>query len=98
MATTFIDMDNQTFLGRKHERSMSLLRDGLYAIQESVDIFTRMVDGDGSNVTHFSLLVSEGIYPTTAHAKASFDELQSLKFVVMTAEAAILQACAKHGV
>lgn len=98
MATTFIDIDDTKFLGRQHVRAMSLIREGRQCLEQSLAVFTHMVDGNGSDAAHFALPVSEGIYPNAAHAKASWDELQSLNAAMETAEAAILQACAKHGV
>lgn len=98
MATSFINMDDQTPLGRQHSRAMGLLREGMQVLSQSLATLTTQVDGDGTNVSHFNLSVSEGTYPNTADAKASWDELQSLNFIIQSASAAILQACAKHGV
>lgn len=98
MAATFIDIDDQTSLGRQLVRAMQLLREGRESLTHALDHFTHMVDGDGTDAAHFALPVSEGVYPSNANAKASWDEIQSLNAVVENAEAAIMQACAKHGV
>ena len=98
MATTFIDIDDQKPLGRQLVRAMQLLREGRESLEHALAHFTHMVDGNGSDAGHFNLPVSEGVYPSNANAKASWDEIQSLNAVVENAEAAILQACAKHGV
>jgi hypothetical protein len=98
MATTFIDIDDQKPLGRQLVRSAQLLREGRESLQHALDHFTHMVDGNGTDTSHFTLPVSEAVYPSNAHAKASWDETQSLNAVIENAEAAILQWCAKHGV
>lgn len=105
MATSFIDIDDQKFLGRQLVRAMSQLREGSQNLSQALAVFATMVDGNGTAVEHFThtelvdpVTPSKGIYPTTAHAKASWDEVQSLNFVVGQAMAAINQACAKHGV
>jgi hypothetical protein len=98
MATTFIDIDDQKTLGRQLVRAAQLLREGRESLTHALDHFTHMVDGNGSDAAHFNLPVSEQIYSSNAHAKASWDETQSLNAVMESAEAAILQWCAKHGV
>lgn len=63
-----------------------------------------MIDGDGSDVSHFTEMVTLGIYENTADAKASFDELSSVNFKMSTnnsvtdTNAALLQVCSKHGI
>lgn len=98
MATTFIDINQQSDLGRQMVRGGQLARESMQVVRQALAVFTTQVDGDGSNVSHFALPVSETTFPNTAAAKASWDESQSLNFVLGQAEAAILQWCAKHGV
>lgn len=98
MATTFIDIDDTKPLGRQLVRSMQVLREGREALAHALAHFTTMVNGDGSDAAHFDLPRTEGVFAANGDAKASWDEVQSLNFVIGQAEAAILQACAKHGV
>lgn len=63
-----------------------------------------MIDGDGSDVAHFTEMVTLGIYENTTDAKASYDELASANSKLTTdasvtnVKAALLQVCAKHGI
>ena len=97
MAATYIPINDQKQLGRRHCRGMEQVREGYDTLVESLATMATMVDGDGSQAAHFEAAVTEGTYSTTAAAKASWDELQSMKFVVGQAEAAFRQCCAKHG-
>lgn len=98
MAAALIQIDDTKDLGRQLVRAISLLRDGRETLTHALAHFTQAVDGDGSNISHFALPVSLGVFPSTTAAKASWDEIQSLNFVISSAETAINQACAKHGV
>ena len=63
-----------------------------------------MVDGDGSDPTHFANLVGKGIYPSNKDAQASYHELASINAQLTQdtshtkIDAAIKQVCSKHGV
>ncbi len=114
MATTFIDMSRATEFGRNNARFLQMARDARDGLKNQLALLTTMVNGDGSNISHFDLVVTEVGYGgwVTANAvtdaqrtqaKASWDELNSLyaKISATTGDVtgtAITQACAKHGV
>jgi hypothetical protein len=96
MATN-IPVNDQKSLGRKLCRAMELGREGLDLTKQTVLIFETLKTGDGSNESHFQAAVDEGTFATLTAAKASWDEIQSMKFEYEKSEAAIRQSCAKHG-
>lgn len=105
MATTYIDFDPQTAIGRKLSRSLQMIREARDVLRDALATMATMVDGDGSDASHFTILTSEAGYPSNAVAKSSWNELQSLSYIINrpggqgdAAGAAITQACAKHGV
>jgi len=63
-----------------------------------------MVDGNGTDPTHFAELVGKGIYPSNEDAIASYNELASINAKLTqdsaqtNIDAAIKQVCSKHGV
>ena len=96
MAAGHIAINAETQLGRRLCRAVELIREGRIDLEQVLASQVQMVDGDGTQEAHHQLLVDLGVYPTLAAAKASWDETQSLNFVMENAEAAIFQWCAKH--
>lgn len=106
MATTFVDYDKQTDVGRNITRGIQLVREGRDVLRDVLAVMLTMIDGDGSSATHFTRLKTEAGYESDAVAKASWDELNSLYSKLITPAGqqasdvgpAITQACARHGV
>jgi ribonuclease HII len=104
MAATNIDFDRANQFGQEIKAYLNALRK---VNQDGPNILTaivHMVDGDGSDPTHFAELVTKGIYPTNEDAQASYNELASINAKLTTDEsvtsvdAAIKQVCSKHGI
>lgn len=110
MAANLIKCDKAKDPTRMAVRGMQLIREGMYVLEQARAAYIQSRDGDGSQAAHYALTATEGGYSAggyadaNASAKASFDELDSLYSKVGTdnavsnVRAAILQACAKHGV
>jgi len=110
MAANFIDSNpGQPLTARLHS-GLRKIRDGLDELREWRAAFIQTRDGDGSEAGHYDLSATLGGYSpgdyasSAAAAKASFDEADSLYAKLSTdgsvssVNAAILQACAKHGI
>lgn len=109
MPANFIDSDASKPLTSKLLSGLRKIRDGLDDLREWRAAFIQTRDGDGSQSTHYDLSATLGGYSAgdyaspAAAAKASFDEADSLYAKLATdasvssVNAAILQACAKHG-
>lgn len=104
MAVTNIPFDRSNQFGQEIKALLNAYRkvnaDGPLILQA----MSHMIDGDGSDAAHFTEMVTLGIYETTAHAKASYDELASVNGKLTTdgsvtsVDAALKQVCAKHGI
>jgi hypothetical protein len=106
----FLDYDQQSLAGRMKTRALQLIREGFETLKHVRDIEIQMRGGDGTQDVHYALNASEqgfqaGGYATAqAAARASFEELDSLYSKLSTdaqvaaVNAAMFQACAKHGV
>lgn len=104
MASTNIDFDRANQFGQEIKAYLNALRkvnqDGPNILQSII----HMVDGDGSDPTHFAELVTKGIYPTNEDAHAGYNELASINAKLTSdasqtnIDAAIKQVCAKHGI
>lgn len=99
MAVSAINIDATTPLGRMLVAGGSGSREFRRKVEDATAAFVHLVDGNGTDVSHFNAVVGAGKpFATNAEAKASWDETQSLNAVLENAEAAMLQWCAKHGV
>ena len=104
MAATNIPFDRSNQHGQELKACLNGIRKAVTDLPILLGIFTHMVDGDGTDVSHFTELVTLGVYENTADAKASWDELQSVNAKlqtdgsVMSVNAAMLQVCEKHGI
>ena len=104
MAATNIEFDRSNQFGQEIRAYLNACRKVVTDGPIILACFAHMVDGDGTDVSHFAELVAQGIYPTTADAKASWDELQAVNAKLTTdaavtfVQAALLQAPAKHGI
>lgn len=98
MAVTHISFNDQLTHGRLLRRSLQQLEEGRTELNNTIATMSTMLDGDGTNVSHFLYFVSKYGFPSTAEAKAAWDELNSLasKLNVNTSvtdvNAALLQA------
>jgi hypothetical protein len=110
MAASFIEFDKASDVGRTLARGLQMVREGRDTLLHARAIMIQMRDGDGTQSAHYDVLAGEGGYSAhdyadaNAAAKASFDEVDSLLSKIATdasvsaVNAAIDQACAKHGV
>ncbi len=112
MSANLIKCDKSKDLTRLAIRGMQLIREGMYVLEQARAAYlqSRETGADGSQSSHYALTATEGGYSAGGYAdansaaKASFDEIDSLYSKVGTdnavsnVRAAILQACAKHGV
>lgn len=110
MAANYIKFDRNRDLTRSLVTGLQQIRNGMLALEQARAIYLQTRDGDGSQALHYDLVASQGGYEAldyadaNAAAKASFEEMDSLYSKVGTdaavsnVRAAILQACAKHGI
>ena len=88
MATTYIDFDQQSLIGRKIARALGLIREGRDVLRDAHAMAEQMkqTGSDGQQASHWEQLANEGGYEgadqaaKNAAAKASFDELASLYY------------------
>ena len=110
MAAGIILFDRTKDAMRNKVRALQMIREGLDLLRSQRAIDLQYRDGDGSQTLHYDQLATAGGFTAgdyadaNAAAKASFDEIDSLYAKLSTdaqvtaVNAAILQACAKHGV
>ncbi len=109
MAANYIKYDRTKDLTRSLVTGLQQIRNGMLALEQARAMYLQARDGDGSLSAHYDVVAGQGGYEAldyadaNAAAKASFEELDSLYSKVGTdnavsnVRAAILQACAKHG-
>jgi hypothetical protein len=89
--------------GHQMAQALQDLDNGLDRLQAVKATMALMIDGDGTNVSHFTqYIVDKYGFADAATAKASWDEINSLLFKLTTNDsvssvnAAYLQAINKH--
>lgn len=101
MAFTHVQFNDQLQHGRLLRRGLSQLEEGISVLQQAKGTMAMMIDGDGSNIAHFSEFVTRFGFGSTTDAKAAWDELNSLLSKLTTdaqvtfVNAAMVQAFAK---
>jgi len=104
MAAHNIDINSGNQFGQEIKSYLNALRKVNEDGPKILAAIIYMVDGDGSDPTHFAKLVGKGIYPSNKDAIESYNELAGViaKLTQDTAQtnidAAIKQVCSKHGV
>lgn len=78
MAVTHIKFNDQTNLGRRIRRALQQLEEGREELRDVISSMATMIDGDGSEATHFGYATTEGDFVSDAVTKAAFEELNSL--------------------
>lgn len=89
MATTFIDFNDQSALGRKIVRGVQMPKEGRDVLRDAIAIMQTTITGDASTIDQFDLTVKEGGFggwtignavtdAMRTQAKSSWDELNSL--------------------
>lgn len=78
MATTNINFDRTTYHGGSLRRWLENFKTGFTGLNEILSAMPHMIDGDGTDVAHFSEVVTRYGFINTAHAKAFWDELNSV--------------------
>lgn len=103
MAVSHITFNDQLQHGRQLRSSLNKLEEGLIELNDILAILARMIDGNGSDASHFIYMVAKLGFPDNDTAKAAYDELQSLAFKLNTdssvadVNAALRQAFSKFG-
>ena len=75
MATINITFDESTKLGRRLQSMLSQLRAATRDLPELFDILATMVDGNGSDPTHFTEMTTQLGFGSNDQAKALYDSL-----------------------
>lgn len=84
MAVAHIAFNDQTQHGRLLRQFLNGLETSLDTGNDVLDVMAKMLDGNGSDASHFAYFVSKFGFATTADAKAAFDELNSIMFKLNT--------------
>lgn len=104
MAATNIPFDRSHQFGQEIKALLNAYRKVNQDGPNILQAMSHMVDGDGSDPSHFTEMVTLGISENTSDAKASYDELASVNGKLTTdgsvtsVDAALKQVCAKHGI
>ena len=104
MPANDINFDRENQFGQEIKAYLNALRKVNQDGPNIVQAIIYMIDGDGSDPTHFAKLVGEGIYPSNKDANESYNELAGViaKLTQDTShtkiDAAIKQVCSKHGI
>lgn len=109
MAAAFIETDPSK--AARIQQALRAIREGRTILRQELAVATQMRDGDGSSAAHYDVFavkrgfVANDYADANTAAKAGFDELSSLDFVLNrgagqgdAAGVALDQACAKFGV
>lgn len=109
MAAAFIESSDTT--NARVKQALRAIREGRKILREELAAATQQRDGDGSSAAHYDVYAAKKGYvandyaDANAAAKAGYDELSSLDFVLNrgagqgdAAGVALDQACAKFGV
>ena len=70
--------------GQLLRAALTQLEQGHDGLNDIVAATQLMIDGDGSNVSHFEEVMVRYGFPSTTVAKAAWDELNSLRFKLNT--------------
>ena len=98
MAVAHIAFNDQITHGRLLRRALSQMEESLEGLGDLVATIALMIDGDGSQVAHFTYVTSKFGFTDNATAKAGYEELQSVygklstNASVSSVNAALLQA------
>ena len=96
--SSYININKNNDISRKATRGLELLREGANVLTSARLTMATLLEGDGTDVSHFQKFVDIGAYPTTADAKASWDDLANLTEIGYDAIAKITDSCARHGI
>jgi hypothetical protein len=101
MATSNIEFNAGLRHGSLLRSALTSLENGHDALNDVIASMQLMIDGDGSNVSHFNEMMTRFGFASTTTAKAAWDELNSVRFKLNTNDsvsdvlAALNQAFAK---
>lgn len=85
MAITHIKFDANTNHGRLLRRSLQQIEEAHEEVPKLLETMSLMIDGDGSQESHFSNYILEAFgFGSAADAKACYDELNSYNFKQQT--------------
>lgn len=98
MAISFLGFNDQLPHGRILRRCLQKLEEGVEEGNDVLAVMPHMIDGDGSDVSHFAEVVTRFGFASTTTAKAGYEELASMlgklntNASVSSVNAAMLQA------
>lgn len=101
MAVSHITYNHSTPHGSQLANHLLQLEGGLEGLNDDLATMARMIDGDGSQASHFTYMTGKYGFESDAVAKAAYEELQSAAAKLNTnssvtdVNAALLQAFAK---
>lgn len=101
MAVGHILFSNPTIARERIRVMLSQLEQGLDSLDEEIGTMTQMIDGDGSQDSHYDYMRDQYGFATSAVAHAAFNELASVKGKVLVDDsvsgvhAALTQAFSK---
>lgn len=84
MAVQHIQFNDQLPHGRMLRRALDQLEEAIAKLEDLISTVTLMIDGDGSQASHFTYVTSKFGFADNATAKAAWDELNSLMFKLTT--------------
>lgn len=84
MAFTHIYFGTGTTHGSMLRSALSQLEVGKRELVNILATMATMLDGDGTNISHFNEVTSRFAFSNNTDAKAAWDELNSLKFKLTT--------------
>lgn len=97
-AVNHISFNDQLPHGRLLRNALQQQESGLRSLNDTIATIALMIDGDGSQVAHFSYVAAKFGFASVESAKAAWDELNSLASKLNTnasvsnVNAAMLQA------
>lgn len=104
MAATNIPFDRSNQFGQEIKSLLNAYRKVTDDGPDILQSLTHMIDGDGSDASHYQVMVDNGIFSTTTDAMEAFNELAAANAKVTTddsvsgVQAALRQCCAKFGI
>lgn len=94
----FIKMNQDKSVPRNIARFLGMARESAIGINSTIAVMQTYLSGDGTEESHFTSMVDEGFFPSTTHAKNSYDTMINLQNQFSGLTVAVMTTCAKHGI